>query len=299
MDVRMLRELRNRHVGNKSRQWYSIRNLPGDEAEIFIYDVIGESWFGGVTANEFVRELREIKASKILLRINSPGGDVNDGIAIRNALVEHPATIETHVDGAAYSTASWVALAGSKVVMGQHATMMIHEPHSIAIGDAETMRKEAEMLDLFGGEIAKMYAEKAGGAEGEWRDRMRAETWYDDQGAVDAGLADEVAEGPVLTKNTFDPAILQTFKNTPAELLRDGDGHGDGGTENKPTPTKRDAEDALRDAGLSRRDAKALVSAGWPALTTRDAEDGKAVNEELVRERLRYEKWRAGHGATV
>ena len=166
------------------------RNLQAGVVELFIYDFIGER---GITSAAFVAELRAIRANKILLRVNSVGGDIFDGIAIRNALIEHPASIETHVDGIAASTASWIALAGSPVIMAQSSAMMIHEPFNVVMGDAATMRKQADVLDLFAAEIGKLYAAKAGGTPSEWRDRMRAETWYTAEEAVAAGLADEVA----------------------------------------------------------------------------------------------------------
>jgi len=212
--------------GRKARDWYSVRNLAGGEAEVFIYDFIGwDPFFGGVSANEFVRELRGLNATKILLRINSPGGDITEAVAIRTALEEHPAEIETHVDGLAASSASWVGLVGDKVVIAPHATMMIHEPWNVIAADAEGMRKMAEELDVFGGEIAEMYVEKAGGSVDEWRGRMREETWYTDQEAVDAGLADEIA-GEAAAQNRYDPAILNIFKKTPEHLKADADAAG-------------------------------------------------------------------------
>lgn len=221
--VAFLQQLRASRSGNllRERPWYNIaRNAASDEAEIFIYDIIGDGWYGGVTANQFVRDLRAVDASKIVLRINSPGGDIADGIAIRNALIQHPADVETHIDGMAASTASWIGtLPGNKVVMSASAVMMIHEPFNIVMGDSEVMRKEAEVLDMFGDDIADMYVARAGGTRQEWRDRMRVETWYTDQQAVDAGLADEVA-GKAKGENRWDRGILNIFKNTPGDLLQ-------------------------------------------------------------------------------
>lgn len=291
-DRDLLNKLRNTRSG-KSRRWYNIRNLAEGEAEVFIYDVIGESWFGGISANQFVQDLRAIDAQKILLRINSPGGDVNEGIAIRNALLEHPAEVETHVDSAAYSTASWVAMAGDRVIMAPHATMMIHKAWDITGGDADAHRKSAEMLDLFDGQIADMYAKQGGGTRDEWLARMAVETWYTDQQAVDAGLADEISgQAESEAENQFDRSILGLFKNTPRELL-------DETQPARPEPTKRACEDALRDAGLSSAAAKALVSEGWSALTPRDAKDSAETKDELAREHARFEALRAGHLVTA
>jgi len=204
------------------RPWYSVRNLADGEAEVFIYDLIGaDLFFGGISAAEFVRDLRAINARKILLRINSPGGDIAEAKTIRTALIEHPAQIETHVDGLAASSASWVGLAAEKVIMSPHAMMMIHEPWFIVGGDAEHLRKQADILDKDAAEIAKMLQEKGGGEVDEWRAAMRAETWYSDEEAVDAGLADEVATQDAATApaaNRYDPGILAMFKHTPSHL---------------------------------------------------------------------------------
>lgn len=223
----LLASLKPRNAGRAgaSRRWYDVGNLSaGGEAEIYIYDYMGfDPWFGGVSAQEFVRELKGLNASTIKLRINSPGGDITEANAIRTALAEHPATIETHVDGLAASSASWVGLVADKVVMSPHAMLMIHEPWNVVMGDAAAFEKEAEVLNRFGTEIAEMLAEKAGGSVDEWRDRMRAETWYGDQEAVDAGLADEVAAAPDGAQNArerrWDASILALFRNTPAALL--------------------------------------------------------------------------------
>lgn len=268
MDIsEFLKTLRNRQGARPSqpRDWYSVRNLAAGEAEVFIYDVIGESWFGGVTAGQFVTELRAINATKILLRINSPGGDVADAVAIRNALIEHPAEIETHIDGIAASAAAWVGLAAEKVVIAPTATMMIHEPRDFAFGDAERMRKTANMLDMVGGQIAGMLQEKAGGTVDEWREFMRAETWYTHDEAVDAGLADEVAGAAPATQNRYDPTFLLIFKNTPEHLV------------------------AAANAKPRRRSAPPKPAASEPAAAAAPV----APSDELIRETLVYQRDRS------
>ncbi|GAA3251641.1 head maturation protease, ClpP-related [Nonomuraea helvata] len=174
--------------------WYRIRNAAGDDgapAEVYIYDEI--SWWG-VSAQDFISELKEITASKIRLRLNSPGGEVFDGIAIANLLRSHPAKVTTWVDGLAASIASVIALAGEQVIMQPHSQMMIHNPWAMCIGDAADMRDAAERLDRQSDNLAAVYAERAGGDVKHWRELMQAETWFSAAEAVAAGLADEVAE---------------------------------------------------------------------------------------------------------
>lgn len=175
--------------GTPGQSWYSINNLSRDEAEVFIYDEIG-MW--GITASEFMNDFAGIKAKTINLRINSPGGDVSDGVAIFNAIRRHDATVNVFVDGIAASVASVIAMAGDTVTMSPHSQMMIHDAWGFAMGPADEMRKMADILDKTSDNIAGIYAEHAGGTVGEWRERMVAETWFSDQEAVDAGLADGI-----------------------------------------------------------------------------------------------------------
>lgn len=172
------------------QSWYRIENKAGsDTTEVYLYDEIG---FWGVPASEFVDELRAITTSKIDLHVNSPGGEIFDGIAIYNAILGHKATVTAYVDGIAASAASWIIQAAERVLINRHAEMMIHDGQGICVGDSRDMHQMADMLDRSSDNIASIYAERAGGTVTAWRDRMREETWYSAQEAVDAGLADEL-----------------------------------------------------------------------------------------------------------
>jgi ATP-dependent protease ClpP protease subunit len=160
----------------------------GDDATVWIYDVIGD-W--GVSAAELGPQLEELKAQQITVRLNSPGGDYFDGVAIANALARHPATVTVHVDGLAASAASVIAMAGDRVVMHPGAQMMIHDALTMTIGNAAAHDKTRALLDSASQDIASLYASRAGGGAAEWRDLMRAETWYTATEAVAAGLAHE------------------------------------------------------------------------------------------------------------
>lgn len=178
----------------KKRDWYRIQNKADDDgpAEIYIYDEIGESFWGGISANQFARDLAEITADEITVHINSPGGFAYDGIAILNALRGHKAKVTTIVDGLAASAASMIAMAGETVVMNRNSQMMIHDPNGVCVGNPKDMADYAAYLDKMGENIASIYAERAGGENAEWRTAMQAETWYSAEEAVDAGLADRV-----------------------------------------------------------------------------------------------------------
>lgn len=169
--------------------WYRIE-AADDRAEVFIYDAISE-W--GVNADSFVRELRGITAKAIDLHVNSPGGLVFDGIAIYSALKNHPANVTSYVDGIAASAASFVAMAGDEIVIEKPAKIMIHDAAGLVLGNAEDMREMADLLDELSDTIAGIYADRAGGKVADWRAAMRKETWYSAAQAVQAGLADRVA----------------------------------------------------------------------------------------------------------
>lgn len=176
------------------RPWYRIANQSADEAEVMLYDEVG-GWLGA-TADEFIADLRGITAPNILLRVNSPGGQVYEGIAIANALRAHPANVTVQVDGLAASIASVIAMAGDQVRMMPNAMLMLHEASGLTVGNAADHRDTADLLDKISGNIADAYAARAGGTRDEWRQVMVDETWYTAEEAVAAGLADEAVPAP-------------------------------------------------------------------------------------------------------
>lgn len=189
--------------------WYRITNRADPAtADVYIYDEIG---YYGVTASDFTKEIMDLTAETIELKINSPGGEVFDGVAIYNALKDHPATVNVTIDGLAASAASFIAMAGDHIKMSRGSEMMIHEAHGMCIGNAADMTALAERLDRIGDKIANFYAERAGGDASKWRTAMHAETWYNGEEAVAAGLADEFMDAPKndkAKKNEWDLSIF-------------------------------------------------------------------------------------------
>lgn len=238
------------------KDWYSIKAQSGGEAEILIYDVIGWPF---ISAEAFVRDLSQITAENITVRINSPGGDVFDGTAIYNALRAHKAKIVTRIEGLAASMASIVALAGDEVQIAKNAFFMIHNPWVVAAGDHEDMSKTSEILSKLTDSMARIYADTSNLGIKAVREAMKNETWYTGKEAHDAGFADTVLDSsgePIKAK--FD---LSLFAKAPEEILAGKEGR---------ELTEREVERALRDAGASRSFAKALVGERFGAL--RDAE---------------------------
>ena len=188
-------------------------DVDGRTATIRLYDPI-DSWgeFWGVSAKEFVAALDEIpeRVDEIHLHINSPGGDVFDGLAILNALRNHPARVVAIVDGIAASAASFIAVGADELIMARNSELMIHDAWGLCVGNAADMTAMAEMLAKNSDNIATIYAEKAGGDLTRWRAAMQAETWYLADEAVTAGLADRVDSGKKAddAKAEFDLSIF-------------------------------------------------------------------------------------------
>lgn len=177
-----------------------IRAAAEDTAELLVYGNIGDSWWDeSVTAKSVVEELGEITASRILVRINSYGGSVTDGIAIYNALRARAGdgtTVDVQIDGIAASIASLIAMAGDTVTMPDNALMMLHAPWGFAMGNSADIREYADVLDTYGKAMATSYARKTGKPASEFEDMWATgkDHWYTAAEAVEAGLADETVK---------------------------------------------------------------------------------------------------------
>jgi ATP-dependent protease ClpP protease subunit len=185
------------------------------KATIRIYGPI-DSWggFWGVSAKEVAEALDELDpaVTDLQLRLNSPGGEAWEGMAILNLLRAHPANVTAVVDGIAASAASVIAVGCDETVMSPGSELMIHDPYCSAWGcNATEMRKTADVLDKLAESLASIYAEAAGGKQSTWREAMVEETWYTADEAVEAKLADRVAVVPDAGKTTTagdDPTVV-------------------------------------------------------------------------------------------
>ena len=188
-----------------------------DRADIWIYGDIGESWSGdSVTAKDLSDELKKLAGVKeITLRLNSPGGNVFDGLAMYNSLKKFPAKIITEIDGMALSIASIVALAGDEVRMAGNAVYMIHNPWTMTAGDSAEMRKVADQLDLVRDSLAGTYAAKTKDSASleQISDWMNAETWFNADEALKAGFVDQITD-PIEIAAKYDLGRYH-YKNMP------------------------------------------------------------------------------------
>ncbi|MGX1598595.1 head maturation protease, ClpP-related [Dietzia maris] len=171
--------------------WFKVNALDEQKAELLMFGEIG--W--EVVASDIASRLGEIDASELTVRINSPGGDAFEGLAIMNALRHHPAHVTVIVEGLAASAASVIAVGGGdRVVMRPGSELMVHNAWQFTAGGAEDLVKAADNLSRLSGTIAEIYAEKSGTDVEQWKTAMSAETWFSADEAVQAGLADAVED---------------------------------------------------------------------------------------------------------
>lgn len=197
------------------KPWFSIHNKKDEEAEILIYEQIGKDWFSGdgIAAKDFADALKEIpKNKRITVGINSPGGNVWDGLAIYH-LLKARENVTTRIDGVAASISSVIALAGKTVIMPKNALMMIHRAWGMAVGNAADMVKMADDLAKHDGVIAGIYSDRNGKPASENLAAMEAETWLNGDEAKAFGFVDDVTDA-VAMANSFD---LSRFKNFAAK----------------------------------------------------------------------------------
>lgn len=186
-------------------------------AEIFLYDDIGDGFFGGITSKQVINDLAALGPVKTLtVRINSAGGSVFEGFAIYNAFARFPSEVNVEIDGIAASIASIIAMVGKDIRVAENAMVMIHDPMAFVAGTGEDMRKMADSLDAIRGNLVKTYAKRTGQDQQKVSDWMAAETWMDANDAVAYGFADSVSQPLALAAS----ADLTRFKNVPARLAK-------------------------------------------------------------------------------
>jgi len=216
-----------------------------DEAgTISIFDPIGvDFWTGeGVTAKRIAGALRAIGADKdVVVNINSPGGDLFEGMAIYNLLREHKGSVTVKVLGIAASAASIIAMAGDDIQIARAGFLMIHNTWVAAIGNRHDLRDVADMLEPFDFAMADIYTARTGLEAKAVQKKMDAETWINGSAAVDEGWADSLLSADQVKQD----------KNARAER-----------------PALYRADMALAKAGMPRGERRALIQdlkAGTPS----------------------------------
>jgi ATP-dependent Clp endopeptidase proteolytic subunit ClpP len=210
----------------KKSDWlyYAPANAAGETSTIQIFDQIGEDWYGGsgLSAKQFSDVLNEIGNGPLLIEINSPGGNVWDGLSIYNQLRGRKAPVTTRVVGIAASIASIIALAGDRVEMADAALMMIHDPSGVASGTSEDMRKMADALDQHAEVLVGVYAKKTGKSPESIRAAMKAETWFTTEEALAFGLVDKPIKQLAMAAKWHPRAVTKTAPPTVKNNLQRG-----------------------------------------------------------------------------
>jgi len=193
----------------------TVKNSTSQSAELSIYEDIG---FWGISARDFKDTLGTLKGKHVTLRIHSLGGDVLEGNAIYNAIRRHEGGVTVQIDGIAASMASVIAMAGSPVQMAENGFLMIHNPWSFAVGDAEEMERSAELLQKMTDGLIAIYAARTGLEDDELREMMATETWLTAAEAKEKGFIDEITDRLEIAAS-LDRKKLARFFNVPRGLV--------------------------------------------------------------------------------
>lgn len=240
-----------------------VRGLERGDNVITMFELIGEDYWsgGGVTAKKVASQLRAIGDRPVEVQINSPGGDVFEGIAIYNILREHPQPITVKIMGMAASAASVVAMAGDTIEIGAASFVMIHNCWVLAIGNRHDMRETADFLEPFDAALADVYAQRTGQDRAAIAKWMDAETYMSGGQAVERGFAD---------------ALL------PADQIVEDE---DEAARARQTNEVRALELSLVKAGMTRSEARARIQKikGTPGAALNDGTPGAADSDEWLR----------------
>jgi ATP-dependent Clp protease, protease subunit len=227
--------------------WYKIESASDDEADILLYDYIGWPFN---EAGDFVRALSGLKQSKIIIRINSPGGDIFDANAIHNAIKSHPSKPITRVESLSASASSYISIAGSKREAYKNTMFMIHEPMCGIYGNQYEVEEMRGILSQISDIMVDMYADNTNVGKRELKEMLKAETWMSAKVAKEKGFIDTIIEAGKGAKAEYD---LSVFSRVPDDLMADKE------------IDKRKIEKALRDVGFTQNSAKAFIARGLKA----------------------------------
>lgn len=225
-----------------------------DASTITIYDVIGEDWWsgGGFTDKRMSAALRSIGKADVTVNINSPGGDMFDGISIYNMLAAHPGKVTVNVMGLAASAASIIAMAGDEINMATGSFLMIHNAWGVVVGNKLDMRASADIFDQFDGALADIYHARTGVKKAAITDLMDKESWLNADEAIKQGFADARIDDPApAAKASSAPGSILAQRRIEAALAKDNVSRADRQRMIAALGGRRDAapETAARDAG--------------------------------------------------
>ena len=196
-----------------TEKWYNIKNKAGKPADVYIFDEIGTY---GITAQEFITDIKDLKDTPINLRINSLGGDVFDGMAMYNVIKRREAKTTVYIEGIAASIATIISLGADEVVMAENSLFMIHNAWGGTMGEAKDMRKTADTLEKITGELTDIYRKKTGLSYDALAEMMDEETWLNANEALEMGFIDTISDS-IKVAAKYD---VSKFKNITQEEIQ-------------------------------------------------------------------------------
>lgn len=289
------------------KPWYNIakKKKGGSYRDVFILDEIGGF---GTSARNFIQELMQIDEDNINLHVDSPGGNITDGIAIYNALRAHPANVNVYINGMAGSISSIIILAGDNVYIPENGSIFTHLPmlSELDMPNRQDLQDGIDMLANFEKALANIYMKHTGADYDTVTSWMENETFFFGQDAVDAGLATEMVDKVELvaqydatkysfykslpqfevdeeTKNKTEVITMETLENTEAEATLEEEVVAEVEESASPTNLETSAEEAV------------VAEDATEAEATEEVEDLEAEEDETevdANEILAYEESR-------
>jgi ATP-dependent protease ClpP protease subunit len=195
-----------------------------DKNTISILDAIGfDPWSGeGVTAKRISAALRSMAGADVTVNVNSPGGDMFEGLAIYNILREYKGHVTIKVLGLAASAASIIAMAGDEIQVARSGFLMVHNGWTIAAGNRHQFREVADMMEPFDAAMGDIYSARTGSDLKAMQKLMDAETWIGGSAAVEQGFADSLLESDSIKEGTKPQAGLIAARKLDLILAKQG-----------------------------------------------------------------------------
>lgn len=236
---------------------------------ISIYDPIGADFFGeGVTAKRIAGALRGMGSdAEVTVNINSPGGDVFEGLAIYNLLREHKGRVLVNVMGLAASAASFIAMAGDEIRIGRAAFFMVHNAWIVAMGNRNDLRDLADWLEPFDSTIADIYAARTGIPIDTITNQLDSETWIGGREAVESGWAQAFLDSDAVDEGNAQNGFRMAAKAVDLALAKAG----------IPRSQRREMMNELKSSTPS------AAGGGTPGATATDTPNAVAIDAEPLR----------------
>ncbi|WP_051206069.1 ClpP-like prohead protease/major capsid protein fusion protein [Oceanospirillum maris] len=217
------------------RSWYQFTAQAAANSNVADLLIVGDIGGWGISAQQFARDLVENakNVSTIRVLLHSLGGDIMEGLAIYNMLLKHSARVEIYIAGIAASMGSVIAMAGDVVYIPENGWMMVHKPWGGQLGDANDMRRYADLLDQWEAGLMLAYEKKTGKSRDELTPLLTDETWMMGQAAVDAGFADQLTEAVEMSAHANNRAL--DFMSIPEQVKPLIDPRAQGSAPPKPS----------------------------------------------------------------